>query len=480
MNASAKPIVVIGAGIAGLATALAAAPHPVLLLSRGEDDGASWLAQGGIAAAIGPADSVEAHMRDTLEAGAQHNAVDAVRWVCGEAPETIAWLAAQGVPFDRTPDGRLALGREGGHHAARIVHAGGDATGAAVVRVLRARARAAAHISWRTGVDVDALLARDGCIAGVRTVDGGGRQQEIESAAVVMATGGIGALWARTSNPPGANGAGLALALVAGAFPRDLEFMQFHPTALDVPGERQPLLTEALRGAGATIVDGAGRAVMTGVHPLGDLAPRDVVSRRVWALMQAGERVWLDASGLAGDWSARFPTVLAACLAHGFDPRHVPLPITPAAHFHMGGLATDLFGRTSLPGLYAVGEVGCNGLHGANRLASNSLLEAVAVGRRTGALLAAAPALPLADGTWHWIERGPSLAPDGVQALRALMWNAAGPVRESTVLRDAWHICRAAAGTSWQMRLAKRLLRAMRVRKESLGAHWREDRGCPM
>lgn len=475
-----KPVVVVGAGVAGLATALAAAPAPVLLLSRMTGDGASWLAQGGIAAAIDPADSVEAHVCDTLEAGAHHNSVEAVRWVCGEAPTTVAWLAAQGVDFDRDAGGRLALAREGGHHLARVVHAGGDATGAAITRVLQARVREAAHVEWRDDIEVEALLARDGCIAGVRTRNGAGRVEQIEAAAVVFATGGIGALWARTSNPPGANGAGLALALAAGAFSRDLEFMQFHPTALDVLGARQPLLTEALRGAGARIVDGAGHPVMQGVHPLVDLAPRDVVSRREWALMQAGERLWLDASAVQGDWNERFPTVLAACQAYGFDPRHAPLPITPAAHFHMGGLATDLAGRTSLPGLYAVGEVGCNGMHGANRLASNSLLEAVVGGRRVGALLAAPPPLPLAGGAWHWIERGPSLDAEGVRALRTLMWEVAGPVRESTVLRDAWRICRAAAETHWQMQLAKRLLRAMRVRKESLGAHWREDRGCPM
>ncbi len=475
-----KPIVVVGAGVAGMATALAAAPARVLLLSRDAAGAASWLAQGGIAAAMDAADSVESHVRDTLEAGAQHNSLEAVRWLCGEAPATVRWLATQGVAFDRAADGTLALGREGGHHAARIVHAGGDATGAVIVQALQARVRQAGHVEWRDGVDVDALLVHDGRVAGVRTRDGAGRSEEVEATAVVLATGGIGALWARTSNPPGANGAGLALALVAGAFPRDLEFMQFHPTALDVGGERLPLLTEALRGAGARLVDGDGHALMRGVHPLGDLAPRDIVARRVWEVQREGAATLLDATDVQGDWQRRFPTVLAACLAHGFDPRTTPLPITPAAHFHMGGLATDLDGRTSLPGLYAVGEVGCNGVHGANRLASNSLLEAVAGGRRTGADLAQSPIPPPGDGAWHWIEREPSLDAEGVRTLRTMLWNVAGPVRESTVLRDAWRICRAAAETSWQMRLAKRLLRAMRVRKESLGAHYREDRGCPM
>lgn len=472
-----KPIVVVGAGAAGLATALAAAPTRVLLLCRDPADAVDHRLQDSVAAALDPADSVEAHVRDTLVAGAQHNAVDAVRWLCGAAPATVRWLQEQGVAFDRTPTGTLVLGREGGHHGARIVHAGGTA---GVVRALQARVRAARHVEWRCAVDVDALLVRDSCIAGVRTRDAAGRVTEIEAAAVVLATGGAGALWARTSSPPGADGAGLALALAAGAFSRDLEFMQFQPTALDVGDTGLPPLAAALRSAGARLVDGDGQALMHGVHPLGDLAPGDVIARRLWTVQQEGGAPLLDATAIGADWSQRFPALLAACLAHGFDPRREWLPVTPAAHFHLGGLATDLAGRTSLPGLYAVGEVGCSGAHGAGCLAGNPLLEAVAGGRRTGAGLAPPPTLPASAAGWHWIERGPALDADGVRTLRAMLWNVAGPVRESTVLREAWRICRAAAETSWQMRLAKRLLRAMRVRKESLGVHWREDRGCPM
>ncbi|MEY2167207.1 L-aspartate oxidase [Rhodanobacter sp. FW106-PBR-LB-2-19] len=367
------------------------------------------LAQGGIAAALGEGDGAAAHAHDTLEAGARHNDAAAVRWLCEAAPATVSWLAAQGVAFDRAADGRLQLGREGGHGARRIVHAGGDATGAALVRALRARVEAASHVQWRGGVDAEALLLRDGRVAGVRVRDTRGRCEEIEAAAVVLATGGIGALYAHTSNPPGADGAGLALALAAGAAPRDLEFVQFHPTALAVNGHGLPLLTEALRGAGARLLDAAGAPLMHGLHPLGDLAPRDVVARRVWQARQQGG-AWLDATPVAGDWQVRFPTVLAACLAHGLDPRREPLPITPVAHFHMGGVATDLDGRSSLPGLHAVGEAACNGVHGANRLASNSLLEAVAGGRRLGAVLAATARLP-AGGTGRWIERGAALPP---------------------------------------------------------------------
>ncbi len=476
------PIVVVGSGVAGLTTALAAAPVAVRLLCRAHDGSgsASALAQGGIAAALDPADSPAAHAADTLLAGAHHNDAAMVQWLTAAAPEAIAWLQAQGVAFDRDDAGQLQLGREGGHGASRIVHAGGDASGAALVRALRARVQAAAHVQWRGGVDVEGLLLREGRVAGVRTRDERGRREEIEAAAVVLATGGIGALFARTSNPPGADGAGLALALTAGAAPRDLEFVQFHPTALDVPGHCLPLITEALRGAGARLHDADGRALMAGVHPLGDLAPRDVVARRLTGLQREGGQAWLDATAVEGDWERRFPTVLAACLAHGFDPRLASLPVTPAAHFHMGGLATDADGRTSLPGLYAVGEVACNGVHGANRLASNSLLEGVVFGRRLGRVLAASDAPSLGQGEYRWIEQGSSLPAEQIVALRALLSRSAGPVREAAVLRDAWRACVAIAEAGWQARLAKALLRAMRLRRRSLGAHCRHDHGCPV
>lgn len=478
MTQTRLPIVVIGSGVAGMATALAAAPAPVRMFCRSVDGSASAMAQGGIAAAVGEGDTPAAHAEDTLVAGARHNDVAVVRWLCEVAPSTVKWLAEQGVAFDRASDGTLQLGREGGHGKHRIVHAGGDATGAMLVRALRARVEAANHVQWRGDADVDALLLRDRRVAGVRIRDAQGRHEEIAAASVVLATGGIGALYAHTSNPPGADGSGLALALAAGAKPRDLEFVQFHPTALAVTGHSLPLLTEALRGAGAHLYDGEGRPLMAGLHPLGDLAPRDVVARQVWQTQQHGGSTWLDATPIEGEWERRFPTVLAACLAHGFDPRRERLPVTPVAHFHMGGVASDLDGRTSLRGLYAAGEVACNGVHGANRLASNSLLEAVACGRRLGAGLAALDPV-MAKGAHRWIERGVSLPPENLPALRELMWHAAGPVRESTELRDAWQVCTAAADSTWQMRLAQALLRAMRLRTRSLGAHWREDRGCP-
>ncbi|MEO5560046.1 MAG: FAD-binding protein [Dokdonella sp.] len=481
MNHARRPIVVVGGGVAGLATALAAAPAPVIVLCRAHDGSgsASAMAQGGIAAAIDVADSPAAHARDTLQAGARHNDAALVQWMCREAPATIAWLQTQGMLFDRDADGRLQLGREGGHSVARIVHAGGDATGSALVRALLACIEAAPHVRWRGGVDVDALLMRDGHVVGVRTRDRQGRHESIEAASVVLATGGIGALFARTSNPVGADGAGLALGLAAGARPRDLEFMQFHPTALDVAGHCLPLITEALRGAGACLLDaGAGR-LMAGVHALLDLAPRDVVARQIWQAQREGAKVWLDATHLAIDWMTRFPTALAACHAHGFDPRLAPIPITPAAHFHMGGLAVDAQGRTRVAGLCAVGEVACNGVHGANRLASNSLLEGVACGRRLGGWLAGFEGHAHTSAPHRWVERGAGLTESQLANVRDILWQAAGPLRDAQVMREALRMCTGMAQEGWQARVARSLLHAATLRQRSLGTHHRSDRrGC--
>ena len=411
------PVVIVGGGVAGLSAALACAPRPVLLLSRGcgSDGSASLLAQGGIAAALAPGDSPQMHMADTLTAGAHHNDVAAARDLTRAAPSVIAWLQALGVAFDL--DGtELRLGREGGHGVARIVHAGGDATGARVTAVLAAQVAQAAHVTWRDGVDVDALLLRGGRACGVRTTHDGDVEY-IRAASVVLATGGIGALFARTTNPPGADGAGLALALAAGAQARDLEFVQFHPTALDVAGASLPLVTEALRGAGARLFDSNRHALMAGVHPLGDLAPRDVVARQVRQAQRAGRRIVLDARNAGIDWPDAFPTVLATCLAHGIDPRLQAIPVTPAAHFHMGGVACDALGRTSVAGLHVVGEVACSGVHGANRLASNSLLEGVACGRRLGAWLAAHETAT-ASGAATIAPRGRGLSPQALAELR--------------------------------------------------------------
>ena len=473
-----RPLVIVGGGVAGMAVALAAAPVPVqwLCRSRRGDGTASMLAQGGIAAALGAADSTVDHVADTLAAGAGHNNTAIVRWLCTQAPAAIDWLVSLGANFDRDARGHLQLGREGGHRASRIVHAGGDATGAEVTRAMYRHLQVVAHIHCREGVDVDALLLRGGRVCGVRVHSTSGAE-EIEASAVVLATGGIGAAFARTSNPSGADGSGLALGLRAGAAARDLEFMQFHPTALDVrEGHCLPLITEALRGAGAKLMDTSGLPLMRGVHAQGDLAPRDVVARRVWQVLQEGRGAWLDAREVEGDWPLRFPTVLAACLAHGIDPRRERIPITPAAHFHMGGLCTDLDGSTTMPGLYAVGEVACNGVHGANRLASNSLLEGVLCGQRLGRLLSRLPQVQ-PRGAYAWRERGDALSDAMQRELRNLLWQAAGPVRDESGLRHAMLTCAAWQEHGWQARLAHALLAAARQRRESLGAHYRSDDG---
>lgn len=480
MSGHGTPLVVVGAGIAGLSVALAAAPRPVLLLSRGHGglEGSSALAQGGIAAALGPGDSPACHAADTFAAGANHNAREAVHLLTTQAPAAIAWLARQGVVFDREGGG-WALGREGGHRHSRILHAGGDASGRALVLALAAAVRRAGHVEWREGVEVETLLLRDGHVAGVgtRTVDG--KRAVVEGAAVVLASGGLGALFAATTNPATVDGAGLALALAAGAQARDIEFVQFHPTALAI-GEtacRLPLVTEALRGAGAVLRDRDGRPLMRGVHPQADLAPRDVVSRRVWQARQTGEGAFLHAQHLGDAFAERFPTVHAACLAHGIDPCRDPIPVTPAAHFHMGGIAVDLDGRSSLPGLYAVGEVACSGVHGANRLASNSLLEGVVFGRRLGTRLAAALPPPPSRGGWREVARAPEAAPDALTRLRQLLWQGAGPLRDGDGLRAALAQLRGDEDlrASWQGALAGELLTAALARRASLGAHFRCD-----
>lgn len=476
------PIVIIGAGVAGLSTALAAAPRPVIVLSRGPagEDGATHLAQGGIAAALGPGDTPLRHARDTQAAGAGCNDRAAVALLTAQAPAAIAWLQAQGVAFDR--DGpALRLGLEGGHGCDRIVHAGGDRSGRFIARALAGAARQARHIQLWPGLEADALRRRGNRVVGVRARDQAGRWHEIEAAAVVMATGGIGALFARTSNPAGADGAGLALGLAAGAAGRDLEFVQFHPTALappeGAPPGQLPLISEAVRGAGARLCDGDGRPLMTGVDPRGDLAPRDIVSRRIWQARQAGMTTWLDARVVGAAWPHRFPTVFALCQAQGIDPREQPIPVLPAAHFHMGGLRTDLLGRTSVPGLYAVGEVACNGVHGANRLASNSLLEGVVFGRRLGAWLARSATHTASVGCSPPIALAPGLDDTGLQALRELLWRHMGPLRTAEGLGLALAVIarEPAVRESWPGRLASALLAAALQRGRSLGAHHRYD-----
>lgn len=390
------PVVIVGTGAAGLSAALMlAGRRPVVLVTKGSlGDGATAWAQGGLAAVIAPTDSVLAHAEDTMVAGAGLCDERAVGELVASAPEAIERLVALGARFDRDDSGELALGLEGGHSARRIVHAGGDASGAEVARTLAAAVRravdaGAVRLLERTWA-IDAMLDSAGAVCGVRLMGADGAVWDIAASALVLATGGIGQLWSSTTNPSSATGDGLALAARSGAVLRDVEFMQFHPTLLAVGGGRGVLVTEALRGEGAVLRDRTGARVMAGVHPLADLAPRDVVSAAMHEhMLRTGEtRLFLDGTELGAEaWRAHFPTVLGMCRERGVDPVVEPIPVRPGAHYHCGGVAADLSGRTSVPGLLAIGEVACTGVQGANRLASNSVTEALVAGQRCGQLL---------------------------------------------------------------------------------------------
>ncbi|MDX6336186.1 MAG: L-aspartate oxidase, partial [Streptosporangiaceae bacterium] len=430
-------VVVVGSGAAGLATALAAARHGrgVLLLSKdGIGEGATPLAQGGLAAAIGPGDTLALHQRDTLEAGAGLCDPAAVATLVSEAPGEIARLASCGARLEQT-----GLHLEGGHSRKRIVNAGGDAIGAEVHRVLRA-ALLASRVEVLPGcVVLDALIgdrgAAGGVLAGIPGEDGTLGVGMVTARAVVLATGGFGQAYATTTNPAGLTGDGLALAARAGAELRDVEFVQFHPTVLWEEGaEGQcPLITEALRGAGAVLVDAAGQPVMAGRHPLGDLAPRDVVSSAMQERMAQGDgphdHLWLDATALGRATLERdFPTVAGLCRARGIDPATEPIPVAPGAHYACGGIRASMDGRTSVTGLYAVGEAASTGVHGANRLASNSLTEALITGRHAGELLGRDLPEPAARLTLP--HGGPGVDPAVRPALAAAMSRHAGVARD--------------------------------------------------
>jgi len=423
---AAADLVVVGSGVAGLTAALdasAAGLRVVVVTKDAVDSGSTRWAQGGVAVVVGdiPGDTVAAHVADTLTAGAGLCDPDAVASILRDGPAAVVRLRARGAVFDPGPGGRLARTREGGHSAFRVVHAGGDATGAEVERALVA---AAGGLAVLTGhVAVDAVRDVRGHVTGLAVLDDAGNPGVLRAPAVLLATGGYGQLYSSTTNPETSTGDGIALALRAGATAADLEFVQFHPTVLYVEdplaGSRisaapaigqRPLVTEAVRGEGAVLLDRAGTRFMEGVHPLADLAPRDVVAAAITRRMieTGADCMYLDARTL-GDFARRFPTVFAACRAAGIDPVREPIPVTPAAHYSCGGVVTDVHGRTRVPGLYAAGEVARTGLHGANRLASNSLLEGLVVGARAaaavvadrpafrdGAALAPSPAVPLA------------------------------------------------------------------------------------
>jgi len=484
--------VVIGSGIGGLTAALSMAPRRVLVVTKGDPGGGStpW-AQGGIAAAVARDDSPAEHAADTVAVGGGINDPRAVDVLTASAPERIDALARLGVSFDTGPDGSLLLGREGGHHRRRVLHSGGDATGAAMMRALVTAAAAADHVETVRFAFAADLVVDRGRVVGVTVRTDGGERLLALAPAVVLATGGVGRLYAHTTNPREVTGDGLAMGGRAGAALADLEFVQFHPTALATGRDPMPLLTEALRGEGAVLVDGSGERFMLGEHPDAELAPRDVVARAIFRRRQAGGQVYLDATSVGRSFPERFPTVLELCMEDGIDPRREPVPVAPAAHYHMGGVAADLDGRSSLPGLWAVGEVARSGVHGANRLASNSLLEATVFGERAAEAVLAATVGAVDEEAATAVAADPGPVPGDtaglVEKLRRIMDERVGVVRDRAGLVAGLEAIEALAArlepvaseARNMIDSARLIARAALVRTESRGAHFRSDYPAP-
>ncbi|CAL9301353.1 L-aspartate oxidase [Streptomyces sp. SudanB25_2051] len=510
-------VVVVGSGVAGLTAALrctAAGLRTVVVTKARLDDGSTRWAQGGIAAALGEGDTPEQHMDDTLVAGAGLCDETAVRALVTEGPDAVRRLIETGARFDKDASGTIELTREGGHHRRRIAHAGGDATGAEISRALVDAVRERAVRTIENALVLDLLTDAEGRTAGVTLHVMGEGQHDgvgaVHAPAVVLATGGMGQVFSATTNPAVSTGDGVALALRAGAEVSDLEFVQFHPTVLFLGPEaegQQPLVSEAVRGEGAHLVDADGVRFMVGQHELAELAPRDIVAKGIMRRMreQGAAHMYLDARHFGAEmWESRFPTILAACRTHGFDPVTEPIPVAPAAHYASGGVRTDLRGRTTVPGLYACGEVACTGVHGANRLASNSLLEGLVFAERIADDIAAELGAGSAVREPRTVTPVPHPSPrvlplldpaararvQQVMTLGAGVLRSARSLAEAAGQLDAIHAAALGEGEgghktaepgveSWEttnlLCVARVLVAAARRREETRGCHWRED-----
>ncbi|MEV7543041.1 L-aspartate oxidase [Streptomyces sp. NPDC089915] len=502
-------VVVVGSGIAGLTAALrcaAAGRRTVVVTKARLDDGSTRWAQGGVAAALGEGDTPEQHLDDTLVAGAGLCDENAVRVLVTEGPDAVRRLIEAGAVFDTSAEtGEIELTREGGHHRRRIVHAGGDATGAEISRALVEAVHAAGIETVENALVLDLLQDAEGRTAGVTLHVMGEGQHDgvgaVHAPAVILATGGMGQVFSATTNPSVSTGDGVALALRAGAEVSDLEFVQFHPTVLFLGPEaegQQPLVSEAVRGEGAHLVDADGVRFMVGQHELAELAPRDIVAKAITRRMQEHGtlHMYLDGRHFGAEmWENRFPTILAACRSHGIDPVTEPIPISPAAHHASGGVRTDLHGRTTVPGLYACGEVACTGVHGANRLASNSLLEGLVFAERIAEDIVSRT--PQGSGPGIPVPATGPLQPASARyEVQRIMTRGAGVVRSAESLAEAAEALETLYTTAlgelethgktaepgvdtWEatnlLCVARVLVAAAQRRAETRGCHWRED-----
>jgi len=467
--------VIIGGGAAGLMTALCLAPMPVILLSKsplGAEASSMW-AQGGLAAAVGADDDPTLHLADTIAAGAGLCDEASASRIVQAAAAAVERLADLGVAFDRRPDGLWRLGLEAAHSRHRIVHATGDGTGREIMRALIAAVQRTPSITLLEGVEARRLIVEDNSVRGVLAASAG-EPLILRTNRVVVATGGIGGLFADSTNPAGCFGQGLALAARAGATLSDLEFVQFHPTAFDGPSRPMPLLTEAIRGDGAVLIDEAGERFMADV-PGAELAPRDIVARAVWRHRAKGHRTFLDARRHPGaDFARRYPVISAFCKMAGIVPAENPIPIRPAVHYHMGGIAVDGEGRSAVSGLWACGEAARTGLHGANRLASNSLMEAIVCARWVAESVGGADAGPLATADAGAVPTAPDAS-----VVRPILSRGLGVLRDREGIADAIHLlyplaCSRGAASD-PATVALMIAVAALGRRESRGGHYRTD-----